>query len=355
MSRTLWSSLLAMALLLAVPASAKPHLFDDDAVPLKIVIVAPFPALVRDDTKTGLEHYPAIFTVTDGDDPAVTLPIQVSARGLSRRVAGYCTFPPILLTFDRAAAKGTLFKGQKKLKLVTYCRTPPDYEQRIRLEYLAYRLYNLITPVSLRVRAAEVTYRTGADDAGLTRFGYLIENINDVADRNERDMLSGATHQVSARQLDPHAAAQAAIFEFMISNLDWEFLAAPAGAECCHNIRLLAAHDAQPATATAVVPVPYDFDFSGFVDSPYASPPAAIDDLDSVTQRYYRGYCVSIGEIASVVEEYRSDRDKMLALVTGDPVLTPAFKNKAARFLGDFFALLSDPNRVQREITGHCR
>ena len=29
------------------------------------------------------------------------------------------------------------------------------------LEYLAYRLYNLVTPLSYRVRAAQVTYRNG--------------------------------------------------------------------------------------------------------------------------------------------------------------------------------------------------
>ena len=355
MVRAFWLGLLALGLMLASPAVAKPHLFDDDAGPLKIVLTAPFPELIRNDRGTVLAHYAASLVVTDGDDPAITLPIQVSARGISRRIAGYCSFPPILLTFDKASAKGTLFKGQKKLKLVTYCRTPPDYEQRIRLEFLAYRLYNMITPISLKVRPAEVTYRNSLTDAGVTRFGYLIEDINDAADRNDRDKLSGTTHQVSLRQLDPHAAAEAAMFEFMISNLDWDMLAATPGTECCHNIRLLAAHDATPATATAVVPVPYDFDFSGYVDAPYASPPASIADLDSVTQRYYRGYCASNGEVASVAAEYSAHRDQMLALIANDPVLTQGFKDKTTRYLGDFFEILNDPSRLQRMVINHCR
>ena len=352
MVRTLMVALAALAWILASPAAAKSHLFDDGAPPLKIVLTAALPDLVRND-RTNPKPYPATLTVTDGDTSAETLAIQLSARGLTRRTAGFCSFPPLLLSFDKAA-RGALFKGQKKLKLVTYCRTPPDYEQRIVLEYLAYKLYNLMTPMSFKVRAAEVTYRTGESDPGLTRFGYLIEDVKDLADRNDRDKLALTTHQISARQLDPHAAARAALFEFMVSNLDWEFLAAPPGVECCHNARLLAAHDATPATASAVAPVPYDFDFSGLVDSPYASTPAALP-VESVTERYYRGYCVSNGEVASVVQEYQARRADMMAVINGEPRLNAEFRSRALKFLDGFFAILDDPERVQRQIIAHCR
>lgn len=344
--------LMALAWMVASPAAAASRLFSDDA-PLRITVTAPFPALVHT-AKYSLNPYPATLTLTDRAGAAQSFPIQVRPRGISRRQAGYCAFPPILLTFDKAAVHGSLFHGQKKLKLVTYCKTPPDYEQRIMLEYLVYKLYNLITPMSLRVRAAEVTYRDSASDPGVTRFGYLIEDIKEVAGRNEREELAAASHQVSLAQLDAHATTRAAVLEYMIANLDWEFLASAPGQKCCHNIRLLAAPDAKPATARAVTPVPYDFDFSGFVDAPYAGPAPGIP-IEKVTDRYFRGYCAMSGEIPSVAQEYLARRADMKALIDNQPRLTANFRDKADRFLEGFFATLNDPARLQSQLVRHCR
>jgi hypothetical protein len=352
MIRTLWFGLAAVAWMLASPAAAKSDLFSDEA-PLQLVINAPFPALVRA-AKTNTNPFPATLSVTDGAGPAQSFPIELRARGLTRRTGGYCSFPPLSLNFDKAAVKGTVFHGQKKLKLVTYCNTPADQEQRIVLEYLAYRLYNLVTPMSYRVRAADVTYRKGDKDAGLKRFGFLIEDIDDVADRNHREELTAASKQVSAAQLDARAAGRAAMLEFMIGNLDWDFLAAPAGADCCHNSRFIAAKDMTPATATAVVPLPSDFDYSGLVDAPYAVAPESLR-VNGVTDRLYRGYCVSSGEMPAVIEEFGRRRAEMMALINGDPRLNPRFRAKAGRFMDGFFAVLDDPARVQAQIVKKCR
>ncbi|HEX7761474.1 MAG TPA: hypothetical protein VF459_18350 [Caulobacteraceae bacterium] len=352
MIRTLWVGLVALACMGASPAAAKSRLFSDDA-PLKIVISAPFPALVRA-APTSTKPFAAALSVAEGAGPAQSVPIQLSARGLTRRTAGYCQFPPLALKFDKATVRGTPFQGQNKLKLVTYCRPQADYEQHIVLEYLAYRLYNLITPMSYRVRAADVTYRKDDSDAGVTRFGFLVEDIDDVADRNDRDRLTAASHQVSATQLDAHAAARVTLFEYMIGNLDWELLASAPGTDCCHNSRFIAARGATPATASAVVPVPYDFDFSGLVDAPYSGPPDGIP-VSRLTERYYRGYCVSNGEIPAVAQEYRAHRAEMMALIDGEPRLNPTFRAKTDRFMEGFFALLDDPGRIQSQIVRRCR
>jgi len=354
MFRVLWLGLVALAWMAASPAAAKPQLFDDGAPPLQIVITAPFPALVRA-APISTKPFPATLSVTDGDGPAQSMPIQVSARGHSRRIGDYCTFPPLWLKFDKASAKGTLFHGQHKLKLTTYCRPGPDYEQRIVLEYLVYRLYNLLTPMSFRARAAEVTYKNadGRGDA-VTRFGFLIEDIDGVADRNDRDRLKAMTHQVRAAQLDAHATARAALFEYLIGNQDWEFLASSPGVECCHNVRLIAARGATPASASAVVPIPYDFDSTGFVDPPYGETPPGLP-IERLTQRFYRGYCVSSGEIASVADEFRAHRAQMVAVINGEAQLNEAFRVKTTHFVDGFFAVLDDPARLEREITRRCR
>jgi hypothetical protein len=352
MGKLLWIGLLAaVASIVALPAAAQSRLFSDQA-PLHFVITGPFSKIAQG-KYTGKTPYPATLTLTDTASPQ-TFPIELRARGNTRRTAGYCSFPPLSLKFEKKSVHGSVFQGQKRIKLVTYCRPQSDYEQRVILEYITYRLYNLITPISFQVRSAEVTYRSGEGDVGVTRFGYLIEDAGDVADRNQREVLTAASRQLTPAQLDPHAAARAAVFEFMIGNLDWDFLAAPAGTDCCHNSRLIGEPGATPATAKGVAPLPYDFDYSGFVDSPYAGPPEGIP-VDRVTDRYYRGYCASAGGIASVVDEYRAHRADMLAIINNEARLTSEFRAKTARFMDAFFALLDNPGQVQRELVKHCR
>lgn len=351
MVRALSICLMALLCMAASRAAAEGRLFSD-AQPLRIGISAPFKALIAA-SKSKTDPYPATLTVTEGAGPAQSLHIQMRARGMSRRTLGYCRIPPLQLAFgDKATLKGTPFQGQRKLKLVDYCRDESDYEQRIVLEYLAYRLYNIITPMSFRVRGADVTYREGDKDAGVTRFGYLIENLDDLADRNHLPTLTLASHQITAGQFDAKAAARATLFEFMIGNLDWDLLAVTPGLECCHNSRFIAARTSAPLTG--VVPVVYDFDSSGFVDAPYAGPPPDLP-VNSVTERLYRGYCASNDEIPSVVAEFRAHRAEMTALVNGEPRLNQRFRAKAARFLDGFFAVLDDPARVQNQILKRCR
>jgi hypothetical protein len=351
MIRAFWLALVGLIWALAAPATAQTRLFSTDA-PLRITLTAPFPTLVRA-AKTKLDPYPATLTVTDGTAPAQNLAIQIRPRGISRRVGGFCTFPPLQLRFgDKAALKETVFRGQKKLKLVTYCQDHDDYEQRIMLEYLAYRLYNTVTPMSYRVRAAQVTYRSSDQDKGVTRFGYLIEDIDDLADRNHAKVLELKPHQITAAQFDARGAIRAAMLEYMIGNLDWDFLGAAAGQECCHNSRFVAASDQPPLKG--VTPLVYDFDFSGFVDSPYAGPPVGLP-VQKITDRLYRGYCANNAEIPAVVDEYKAHRADMMGLINGQPGLDARVKAKTVRFMDGFFTTLDDPAKVESQIVKRCR
>lgn len=342
----------AIAVSCAFPAAAASRLFSEEA-PLKLTITGPFPQLVQA-AKSSTNPYKAQLTVTEGAKAPVSMPIQLRARGLTRRTAGYCSFPPLSLVFDKAAAKGSLFSGEGRLKLVTYCRPASDYEQRVIIEHLAYKIYNLLTPMSFRVRAADVTDRTSETDKGTTRFGFLIEDADDMADRNQRQVLKIKTHGVGVGQLDQHAAARAAIFEFFLGNLDWEFLAAPEGEDCCHNARLLGAKGVAPAAARGVTPVPYDFDYSGFVDSPYAGPHESVP-IENLKERYYRGYCQSSGEVASVLAEFKAKRAAIEAVISGEARLSEGFRKKTLRFIDDFYDMIDDPGKVDRNIVRHCR
>ena len=123
MIRALWLGLVVLASIGASPAAAKPHLFADEA-PLNIVITAPFPNLARTDS-TSTNPYPATLTVTDQAGAPESLPIQLRARGHQPARRVYCSFPPILLRFDkppRTEACSTASEAQARHLLQTAAR-----------------------------------------------------------------------------------------------------------------------------------------------------------------------------------------------------------------------------------------
>ena len=114
------------------------------------------------------------------------IPVQVSARGHARRDPRVCSVVPIRLEFAKKDLAGTVFEGQKELKLVTHCDNSSDGEQSVLTEYLTYRIFNLFTPRSFRARLVRVTYvDPKRDKAPVPRYGMILENDEDVARRME--------------------------------------------------------------------------------------------------------------------------------------------------------------------------
>jgi len=335
---------------LASPAAAQTRLFSDNSE-IEAVIEAPMTALIRA-ARRSTDPHPAVFILNGAPTPH-RFEIQLEPRGLTRRVSGICTFPPLRLDFDGDAVSGTPMRGQNRLKLVTRCRNGASYEQLVVLEYLAYRLYNEITPFSFRVRPARITYRDNAarrrED---TQFNFLIEDTDDLARRNgQRVEMEVLPEAVVAAHLDATAAARYALFQLMIGNLDWDMVAGPPGEECCHNSKLVASS----ANATsAIVPVPYDFDFSGFVGAPYATAPASLPVRD-VRTRYYRGYCRHNDEVRAAADHFRARRSALYALIDGETRLSESRRQSARRYIEGFFRILDDPDAFNRQIIERCR
>ncbi|MBC7767623.1 MAG: hypothetical protein H7124_02445 [Phycisphaerales bacterium] len=333
----------------AFPAAAQTPLFSD-STEVGIVLEAPFNSLVRGASRN-VDPVPAVATVTAPEGQAERFEIEIAPRGFSRRTGGICNFPPLRLNFD--ATRGTFMQGQNRLKLVTRCRGGANYEQLTVLEYTAYRLYNEITPMSFRVRPVRVTYRdTEGRRREETQFNFLVEDLDDVARRNgEMAALDTLSGEVRSSQLDPNAAAAYGLFQYMIGNLDWDMVTGHAGDECCHNSKLVAV---SAESRENVVPVPYDFDYSGFVNAPYAIPPESLN-VANVRTRLYRGLCRHNEQAPAAAERIRGRRDAIYAVIDGETRLNDATRRSARRYIEEFFAVLDDPERFQRQIIQRCR
>jgi hypothetical protein len=308
--------------------------------PIRIIIQAPLETLIHNRTAP-----PVSGTLTD---PAgQQLPVSLSARGITRRASDICDFPPLLVRFTAPPPATSQFAGQKKLKLVTHCKDSAAFQQNLLLEYSAYKMYNLLTPRSFLVRLADIDYRDSSGRPIVSRVGYFLEDLSDVARRNGLKQTHART-MIPASDLSPIDAARYALFQDMIANHDWSMRAGPAGKTCCHNAELIG-----PLGPGTTIPIPYDFDFSGFVDAPYATPPDELH-ISSVRQRVYRGYCADNAQAIEVARQMRDARPQLMAAITSTPGLEPQRAARAIRFLDGFFADIETDDAVSARLLRRC-
>jgi hypothetical protein len=312
-------------------------LFAGDEV-LSLTLTGPFDTISRD-----IAAKPVSGVLRVGGAAPETLPVTLSVRGTMRRKEEVCTFPPLRVEFTQKPGPSSIFKGQKHLKLVTHCQRMGEFQQYVLLEYTAYRLYRALTPESFNVRLAKIDYTFKDGHALTTRLGFFIEAVDDVAKRNGQERLRGV-RKISASQLDAAAAARYAVFEYMISNLDWAMTAGHAGEDCCHNARLMSAEGAT-GTSTGLIPVPYDFDYAGLVNAPYAVPPDGFD-VANVKVRRYRGFCAHNEEAKAFLAEISTRRAELMAILNETPQMEDRTRRNAAGYLGDFFEEAGSPSKV---------
>ena len=326
---------------IAAPAAAiQPKPLFATSEPIRIVIQGPLETLIHNRSTGAVAG-----TLTD---PAgQQLPVSLSARGITRRSSDICDFPPLRVTFTAPPPPTSLFAGQKKLKLVTHCKDSAAFQQNLLLEYSAYKMYNLLTPHSFLVRLANVDYRDSSGRPIVSRAGYFLEDLSDVARRNGLKQTHAQT-MIPASDLSPADAARYALFQDMIANHDWSMRAGPAGKTCCHNAELIG-----PLGPGTAIPIPYDFDFSGFVDAPYATPPDELH-ISSVRQRVYRGYCADNAQAIEVARQMRAARPQMMAEITSTPGLDRQRAAKAIRFLDGFFADIATDDAVSARLLRRC-
>jgi hypothetical protein len=293
-------------------------------------------------------RWPAQLTYTDSNGDQHKIDIEVAPRGLTRREV-VCDFPPLKLHFDKEKMKGTAFRGNASLKLVSWCHKSLRYQDYNLKEYLAYRVYNLVTEKSFRTRSLNISWVDNeAGGEPMKRFGFLIEDPDELAKRN--DLVKLATPKVHRSRLDPMEASRYAMFQYLIGNLDWSSTGGRREDKCCHNSRLIGtAEDANPVFA-----IPYDFDSSGVVDAHYALPPEKLP-VRRITQRLFRGFCLHRSTLPMVREEFMAQKASIIGLYRDEVRLSDKARKKALKYIEAFFTTVSDPKKFQDELIDKCR
>ena len=325
---------------ITAPCAYAQRLFRTDSV-LTATISANFGPLIKQRDSLELAKHPALFSYTGDDGKPVDIAVRLRARGHFRRQARNCDFPPLWLDVKSSDAKKTVLAGLNKLKITTTCRPKSaDYEQYILQEYAVYRAYAALTDASYRTRLMRVTYRDSAGKiAPITTWAFFIEDVDDVAIHLQRRQV--ATTGAHFDDLEPGPLSLLSMFEYFIGNTDWSISG-------LHNVALL-----QDSSAH-VIPVAFDFDWTGAVNARYAFPDKSLP-IHSVTDRLYRGNCLTPDEFQSVVDRFRAKRGAIDAIFAQLPQLAPDRVRQMRKFYDDFWKRTDDPRGLQKEIATDCQ
>lgn len=306
--------------------------------PLEITLTVNLKQIQRDKGDT-VPWREATLTTIGADGKPVTLPLKLRTRGIWRLKK--CEYPPIRMNFAKTAVKGTEFQGLDKPKLVTFCRDTELHEQYVIQEFQLYRVYQLLTPDSHMVRLVRLSYVDSATGKlAAKRFAFIEEEPDALAARLGGGMLKDKGAR--ADDLDDDAVALFGLFEFMIGNTDFSISA-------LHNAELLT------RSVGLVVPIAYDFDFSGAINTTYATPEPKLR-LDGVTTRLYRGYCVDPVHYETAVARFNAKRPEILALYEDriGKMIQPRLRNSALEYFNEFYKIINDRGALKSQVIESC-
>ena len=272
-----------------------------------------------------------------------SLKIKLRARGKDRRQN--CYYAPLKLKLKKKATKGTMLEGTTKLKLVLPCLLQKDKDDLVLKEYMAYKLYEIISPYHFKTRLANIEFeeekRSRIKKHNLKAI--LIEDIDKVAQRhNGRKM----TRKVHPLQQDDLTSLQNCFFQYLIGNTDFSTRGG-------HNQKLLYVDN-------KYVSIPYDFDMSGLVNAPYALV-SGIENMNSyvteVTQRVYKGYKRDDYLLQEVRQEYIASKKGIFAVIDGLKQFfqDPSVFKEAKDYINDFFEIMENDKKFKKYIVDHRR
>ena len=305
---------------------------------LELTISTDFKSLTKNKYKD--EYQPALVLYKLWDSVNIYREIRIKPRG-ERRLK-LCNQAPLWINVKKTEEVFQLMDDLDKLKLVVPCRSPNMYQQYVFSEYLVYKLYNVITDNSFKVRMVRVNY---SDTSGKLKPGhsytFIIESHKSLAKR--RQSMPIKNKDLGMKMIDPESAALLYLFQFMVGNTDWSI-------NDLHNIKLLKTLDPMIPNPIAV---PYDFDYAGLVNTYYAVPGEHVD-VDKVTEREYVGNCLPDEVMNDAIDQFLSKKSEVMALVEELNYLTRGQKKVSLNYLEEFFEILEDPDRYRYEILQHC-
>ena len=180
--------------------------------------------------------------------------IQVSLRARGNFRRKHCYFTPVKIKIKKSDALNTIFSDNRTLKLVLPCKNNRDKNDNILKEFIAYKIYEIISLYYFKTRRLEVDYTNQKNKKGINYnlAGFLIEDDDKVAKRFDGKIVK---RKISPLAMDDFNSVNLSFFNFLIGNTDFS-------SAHQHNGKLL-------FYEKKIIPIPYDFDLTGWVKPKY--------------------------------------------------------------------------------------
>lgn len=285
------------------------------------------------------EYLKALLTYHFNENDSVNKEIRLRSRGEFRN--GYCTFPPVMVNFKKADFKKDDVRKIEKMKLVTHCMS--GNEDLLLKEYLIYKLFNVLTDNSFRVRLIKITYiNTYKKSKPINSYGFFIEPLDLLAERINAIPVDAVN--LTQKNILPEYMDRVAIFFYMIGNCDWSVPGQ-------HNCKILSVPGSERPDLGIIIP--YDFDYTGFVDAHYAVPPEGLK-ISSVRERLFLGVCRDEESYRKAVKEFSAKKDEFYKVIQDFPYVEQKVKKQMIRYLDEFFNDI-DNDRIVYNFLNECK
>jgi len=286
------------------------------------------------------EYMKAILTYHINDKDSVNKEIKLKSRGEFRNE--FCSFPPIRLNFKKVEFEKEDLKKIEKIKLVTHCNS--GNETNLFKEYLIYKLYNVITDYSFRVRLVNINYiNTHKKSKPIKSYAFLIEPIEFLAKRTNSYPVNST--KLSQVHMAPEMMDRMAIFNYMIGNTDWSV-------PNQHNCKILS--DPKSANPNLGLIVPYDFDYSGLVNANYAIPHPDLG-IETVRERIYLGLCRTEDVFLQELKEFSDKKEELYKVINDFTYLDERAKKDMIEFLQQFYDEFDKRNTIVNSFLRSCK
>ena len=310
-----------------------------DEKPLTVNIASDFKKLfgTKKGTETPFQEATVSMTFPESAAPIIE-EIKIRARGNFRKEQ--CYMPSLMLNFHNPTSP-RLYQLDK-LKMVSGCGTNTRDEQLVLREYLAYKMFNLVSPLSFKVRLMRVSFEdTKGKVKKYTTYGFFIEDVDMMAKRNKSREYETPTEQKRTEQT---RMTLVAMFQYLIGNTDWSV-------PNFHNIKLVTLRADSLAPPLSI---PYDFDFAGMVDAGYAAP-AEIMGTETVKERVYRGFPRPMEEITAAITLLKEKKDAFYKLINEFELLSASDRKNIIKYLDEFYDTVDSPKEIQKIFIDNAR
>ncbi|MCU0461600.1 MAG: hypothetical protein MUF36_06255 [Bacteroidales bacterium] len=286
------------------------------------------------------EYQDAILTYYTENHDTIIKKVKLRSRGNFRR--NNCEFPPIRLNLKKNENSGDQFRNIDKIKLVTHCNIVNP--ECVLKEYVAYKLFNSLTDYSFRVRLMKINYiNTKKQAKPFTGYAFAIEPVEFLAARINSTEIK--TQGLNQGNMKPDILNRVAIFNYMIGNYDWSV-------QRLQNVVILSQPFSNDPSLGAIVP--YDFDYSGFVQPPYAIPVEGLPIVD-ITDRHYQGICRTREEFMQALVEFRAKEAEFYSIINEFPYLKKSDKKVMTGYLESFFNMFDKKNTIVYKLLQDCK